>query len=363
MPPRILVINPGSTGTKLALYEGERPLHEAEIPLERSTGAPVGVLEQLPERQAALLKFIQDNNIDRVDAISARGGPLRPLDGGTYRVDAAMLADLRLARYGEHASLLGALLAQGLAERWGVPAFVVDPVTVDELDAHARISGLPEITRSSRSHALSLKMVTRLAAAELGAKIEETRFVAAHLGGGISIAAMRGGRIVDVNDGLLGMGPFSPNRVGALPLRGLLDLAFAPGANRTEITRRLARGGGLFAYLGTDDLREVARRIDAGDAHAGAVFEAMAYQIAKEIGAMSVALSGRVDAVILTGGLSRSERLVQMLSGWVGSIGRVLVYPGEREMEALALGALRVLDGGEPAKSYAPVEAVVEAKS
>ncbi len=349
MPKTILVINPGSTGTKLAVFEDERVLHETEIPLASGTGS---VLDQLAERETALHAFLREKGIDEADAISARGGPLRPLAGGTYRIDATMLADLRSMRYGEHASMLGALIAQSLSDKWGKPAFVVDPVTVDEMDDRARISGLPEITRSSRSHALSLKMVARLAADELGKKLHETRFVVAHLGGGISIAAMREGRIADVNDGLLGMGPFSPNRAGALPLRGLLGLAFAPGAKQDEITRRLARGSGLIAYLGTDDLRQVERRIDAGDTEAEAIFEAMVYQIAKEIGAMAVALAGRLDGVIFTGGLSRSERLIALLGESVGHLGRSFIYPGEREMEALALGALRVLRGEEQARSY-----------
>jgi len=346
----ILVINPGSTSTKLALWGEDGPLLERI--LEHGGGASGAIAAQLPARRDDVLAFLEANGRTPPDAVCGRGGLLRPIEGGTYLIDEPMLDDLRAARYGEHASLLGGLIAHELGSRWRVPAFVVDPVTVDEMDEVARYSGLPEITRKGRSHALSLKAVARLAAAEIGKPLADTRFAAAHLGGGVSVAALRGGRIVDVNDALLGMGPFSPHRVGALPVRGLLDLAFAPGADRAQLERRLVKEGGLHAYLGTGDLKEVERRIAAGDEAARGAFEAMAYQIAKEIGAVAAALAGALDGVIFTGGMARSELLTDRLRERVGFLGRIFHYPGEREMEALAQGALRVLQGREKAKRY-----------
>ncbi|MBN2171289.1 MAG: butyrate kinase [Candidatus Krumholzibacteriota bacterium] len=345
----ILVINPGSTSTKLALWGEDGPVLERTLEHEDGSGA---IAAQLPARRDDVLAFLEANGRPAPDAVCGRGGLLRPMEGGTYLIDEAMLDDLRSARYGEHASLLGGLIAHELGRRWRVPAFVVDPVTVDEMDAVARYSGVPEITRQGRSHALSLKAVARLAAAELDKPLGDTRFAAAHLGGGISVAALRGGRIADVNDALLGMGPFSPYRAGALPVRGLLDLAFAPGTDRARLEHRLAKESGLCAYLGTGDLKEIERRIAAGDAAARGAFDAMAYQIAKEIGAMAAALGGELDGVILTGGMARSDLLTERLRDRVGFLGRVFSYPGEREMEALAQGALRVLQGREQAKRY-----------
>ncbi|MEZ4396805.1 MAG: butyrate kinase [Candidatus Krumholzibacteriia bacterium] len=364
--PTVLAINPGSTSTKLALFDETGCLRQEEIhhTAEELAATPV-LRDQLPARLAATRRFLAAADDPALHAVVGRGGPLRPLEGGCYRVDDAMADDLASARWGEHASLLGGLMARSLGEARGVPALVVDPVSVDELDPVARLSGVPEITRLGRSHALSLKAVSRLAAAELALPLAESRFAAAHMGGGISVAAMRGGRIVDVNDALLGMGPFTPFRAGALPLRGVLDLVYGSGTAsspegarvpaRGQVERHLRAESGLFAYLGTGDLREVEARMDAGDGRASEVWEAMVYQIAKELGAVAAALDLDVHAVILTGGMSRSERLVARLEERVGGLGPFLVYPGEREMEALAAGALRVLAGEEQLRDYARV--------
>jgi len=360
----VLVVNPGSTSTRLALWSEAGCLQQEE--LAHSAADIAGcqrIADQLPARLAAVRGFLADAGEPAFAAVVGRGGPLRPLEGGTYRIDAAMVADLARARYGEHASLLGGLIARELAATRGLPAFVVDPVSVDELDPVARLSGVPEIERLARSHALSLKAVSRLAAAELGRPLAETRFAAAHLGGGISVAALRGGRIVDVNDALLGMGPFTPYRAGALPLRGVLDLAFSPNATRGQVEQKLRAESGLYAYLGTGNLLEIEARIAAGDTRAAAVVEAMAYQIAKELGAVAAALALRLDGVILTGGMSRSELLVGRLRERVGALGRFFIYPGEREMEALALGALRVLRGQEMPRVYDPAGAPAEQRS
>ncbi|MCP5068879.1 MAG: butyrate kinase, partial [bacterium] len=287
MPFSVLVINPGSTSTKLALWGEAGALREETLDHAPEEMAAAGsVSAQLPTRLAAVQTFLSSAGDPAFDAVAGRGGPLRPLEGGSYRVDEDLLADLRSARWGEHASLLGGLLAEAIATERGLPAFVVDPVTVDELDPVARISGVPEIQRLGRGHALSLKAVSRLAAAEIGKPLTETRFTAAHLGGGISVAALRGGRIVDVNAALRGMGPFSPFRAGALPLRGLLDLVYSQGESRGSIEKKLSTESGLFGYLGTGDLVEVEKRIATGDEQAATIFAAMVYQIAKELGAM-----------------------------------------------------------------------------
>jgi butyrate kinase len=351
--PTVLVINPGSTSTKIALFSEEGPQLEENLehPAEE-LAVFSAIVEQLPLREQALGDFLARAGDPKLDAVVGRGGPLKPLEGGTYEADDGLLEDLRSAKYGEHASLLGGLLARRAADARGIPAYVVDPVTVDELDALARVSGVKGIERSGRSHALSLKAVTRLAAARVGKPLEQSRFVAAHLGGGISVAAMKGGRIVDVNDALLGMGPFSANRAGALPIHGLLDLAFAPGAERRQLEKFLAGEAGLMSYLGTADLKEIERRAEGGDEKAAFAFRAMIYQIAKEIGAVAASLKGRVEGVILTGGMSRSDFLLQELRPYIDYLGPVFHYPGEREMEALAQGAIRVLENRESARSY-----------
>jgi len=351
--PTVLVINPGSTSTKIALYDEEGPRIEENLEHDaEALAAFASIAEQLPLREQALHGFLARAGGPVLHAVVGRGGPLKPLEGGTYTVDEKLLEDLRSARYGEHASLLGGLLARRVADAHKIPAYVVDPVTVDEMDPLARVSGVKGVERNGRSHALSLKAVTRLAAARVGKPLDQSRFVAAHLGGGISVAAMKGGRIVDVNDALLGMGPFSANRAGALPLRGVLDLAFAPGATRKQLEKLLSSEAGLMSYLGTADLKEIERRAEGGDGKAEFAFRAMVYQIAKEIGAAAAALKGRIDGVILTGGMSRSDFLMQELRPYIDFLGQLFHYPGEREMEALAQGGLRVLEGREKAKSY-----------
>ncbi len=356
MPFSVLVINPGSTSTKLALWGESGALREVTLDHNPEAGGSGGGGTQFPARLTAVRTFLTEAGDPTFDAVAGRGGPLRPLEGGSYRVDATLLADLRSARWGEHASLLGGLLAEAIATERGLPAFVVDPVTVDELDPVARISGVPEIQRLGRGHALSLKAVSRLAATDCGKPLAETRFAAAHLGGGISVAALRGGRIVDINDALLGMGPFSPYRAGALPLRGLLDLVYDGNPTRSAIEKKLSAESGLYGYLGTGDLIEIEARMTSGDTRAAAVFEAMAYQVAKELGAMAAALSMGLDGILLTGGMSRSELLVSALEDRLSGLAPFHVYPGEREMEALALGALRVLRGEEEAKDYSESE-------
>jgi butyrate kinase len=263
-----------------------------------------------------------------------------------------MIEELLGEKWSSHPSNLGAPLAKRFAARWSVPALIVDPVTVDDFVDVARISGVPEIARRSRSHALNIRSCAYLAANEIGKSLADTRFVIAHLGGGISVAAVEGGRITDVNDALLGMGPFSPERAGATPLEGIIDLMASGKYSVKELKAYLSKGCGLKGYLGTNDLRDVEARVAAGDEKANLIYRAMIYQIAKEIGAYAAALKGKLDALIVTGGLANSQKLIAQLKEYVGWLGRMIVYPGESELEAMGQGALRVLRGQETAKEY-----------
>ena len=349
----VLVINPGSTSTKLAVYLRNRTLKEATISHNAAELRRLPqIIDQLDLRFDQLLEWIRPFEDSPWVATVGRGGLLGPMEGGTYLIGQEMLRDLESARFGAHASNLGALMARRFADSRGLVSFVVDPVTVDNFSSIARISGVPEIERRCRSHALNIKAVAREASMELGKPFSESRFVIAHLGGGISVCALDGGRIIDVNDALLGMGPFSPERAGALPVGPLVDMAFSGIYTRESLLKKLSRESGMLAYLGTNDLREVEDRMRQGDEKASLVFSAMAYQIAKEIGAMAVVLSGRLDGIIITGGMIHSDLLFEELESRVAFLAPVIRHPGEREMEALARGAFRVLDGEETAKEY-----------
>ncbi|HHY36631.1 MAG TPA: butyrate kinase [Firmicutes bacterium] len=354
---RVLVINPGSTSTKIALFAGEElvfaeTLHHSSQEL----GTCKRVIDQFPFRRQALENFLQEKKIDphSLAAVVGRGGVLAPVEGGTYLVNEEMLAELREAPRGEHASNLGALLAHEIAAAAGIPAYIVDPVVVDELEPIARVSGMPGIKRRSIFHALNQKAVARRAARELGRTYTEVNLIVAHLGGGISVGVHSNGRVIDVNNALDGDGPFSPERSGSVPVGDLVRLCFSGKLTEREIYRNIVGGGGLVGYLGTNDAREIEERINNGEEVARFYFEAMAYQVAKEIGAAATVVKGEVDAIVLTGGLAHST----MLTGWIreriGFLAPVFLYPGEGELEALAQGALRVLRGEEQAKLYAP---------
>lgn len=356
----VLAINPGSTSTKIAVFRepveapppGElKPvllrniLHCDEV-LRPFRGRPV--LAQIDFRQMAIGIELTAAGFDRLrfDAVAGRGGLLRPLASGVYRVNNDMLGELRRALFGEHASNLGAFLAQGVARQAACPAFVVDPVSVDELAPVARVSGSALLTRPSLSHALNTKAVARRYAREHGARYEDFSLVIAHLGSGISISAHRYGRMVDIN--LAGQeGTMSTERCGGLPLSGVVDLCFSGRYTRQELINAFTREGGLYSYLGTKDLAEVEHRIAQGHSYAALIFDALVYQVAKDIGALATVLRGGVDALILTGGMARSEKLVAELAAAVGWIAPIAVYPGEDELQALAEGALRVLRGEE----------------
>ena len=285
---------------------------------------------------------------EQVEAIAGRGGLLPPVACGTYLVDDAMVEELRLARRGEHASNLGALLALRFALASGVNAYIVDPVTADEWQDCARLSGSPLLERSPIGHVLNTRAVARRFAREHGRPYESLRLIVAHMGSGITLSAHRDGRLIDSNT--IEEGPFGPDRTGGLPVRALIKLCFSGRYGQKEIDHKVFGNGGLFAYLGTRDLEEVVRRIDSGDREAGLVFEAMIYQIAKEAGAMAAVLEGRVDALLLSGGMAYSERLTSRLREYLEWIAPLTVYPGENELQALAEGVFRVLDGEEKAK-------------
>jgi butyrate kinase len=359
---RVLVLNPGSTSTKVAVYEDEQPLFvETLRHSSKEISAFPQVLDQYDYRLGMILQMLEARDVDlsQISAVSARGGLLRPIPSGTYRVNDRMVADLKSGdQEREHASNLGALLANEIGERLGVPAYIVDPVCVDEFTDLARVSGLPEVERRSLSHALNLKAMARRAAREMGWAYTDVNLVVAHLGGGISVSAHCRGEMVDVNQALDGNGPFAPERAGGLPVGDVVRMCFgvAPydSFNLTykEMFRKLAGRGGLVAHLGTNNAVEVEQRIQAGDEHARLIYEAMAYQIAKEIGAMATVLDGKVDAIVITGGVAHSEMLLDWIRPRVTWIAHVLVYPGEDEMLALAQGALRVLRGEEEAREY-----------
>ncbi|MCB2213451.1 butyrate kinase [bacterium] len=351
MSERILVLNPGTTSTKVAVFDGTDCLWQESIGHDAATLHSFGtVAGQLDHRYELIDKDIPEDARGWT-AVVGRGGLLRPLEGGIYAVNDSMLQDARKAQFGEHASNLGSMLANRFAAAAGVPAYVVDPVTTDEFGPIPRISGVPGIERKCRAHALNIKAVARRTAKDMGVPFDESRFVVAHLGGGISIAALAGGRIQDVNDGLLGMGPFSPERSGALPLQGVIDLVRDKGYD--EAKRIFSKDSGFVGYFGTADLRDIEAKIAAGDELAELVFEAMVYQIAKEIGAMAAALSGNLNGVVLTGGLVHSGKLRRTLEDYVNWIpGGVHLQPGEEEMLALAEGGLRALRGEEKVLVY-----------
>ncbi len=359
MPSIIFAINPGSTSTKTALFADDACLHEAVIRHDAaSILACPNVTSQLPLRlsaiEAALLTGLRQASLaglPAVDAFVGRGGLIHGVASGTYLINAAMLDDLRRNRYGEHASNLGALIAARLAAQAGKPAFIVDPVSVDEMIALARYTGLPQFRRKSTFHALNQKAVARMAAAQLGRSYETINLVVAHLGGGISVGAHRRGLVIDVNNALE-EGPFSPERAGSVPSLQLLDFYESGKATPAQIRRMLVGQGGLMAYCGTTDVQAI-ETAAAGRADYAECLDAMAYQVAKQIGASATCLAGQVDAIVLTGGLARSQWLTRAITALIQYLGPVMIFPGENELQALAAGARRVLLGQETARIYA----------
>jgi butyrate kinase len=320
---------------------------------EAALAAAPRSVDQIGFRTAEVLRLLGEAGVslEELAAVAARGGPLAPVPGGTYRVNAAMLADARSDRFTDHVSRIGCLIADGLARGAGAPAFVVDPVSVDEYAPLARVSGLPGLPRRSLTHALNIRASARRLARESGRPLEEIRLIVAHLGGGISIAALERGRMVDSADAN-GEGPMSPERSGGLRVDDLVDLCFSGEHDRGGLKRLLTRGAGLAGHTGTSDAEEVERRAGSGDAAAALALEAMCYQVSKHVAALAAALSARPDAVILTGGLARSARVVELVRERLAFLSPVVVYPGENEMLALYDGVRRVLSGEERPRIY-----------
>ncbi len=350
---RILTINPGSTSTKFALYDDETSVLVHII--RHDSNQLIGeILQQKNYRKQCIVDYLQKAGLcmESLDAIAGRGGLLRPIDSGTYLVNSRMLTDLHSAAASVHASALGAIIAGEIADEYHKPAYVVDPIVVDEMDRHAKLTGMPGVERHSIFHALNQKATARRLAKELHKPYENCRFVVAHLGGGISVGAHRYGRVIDVNDALAGEGAFTPERSGSIPAIPLIDLCFSGEYTKEEMKKKVLKTGGISGYLGTNDLRAVEKMIASGDEFASLLLDSMAYQVSKEIGAMYAALEGRVDAILLTGGLAHSNRFIGGIKQRVDSLADVHVYPGEDEMLALMGGALRVLRGEERALVY-----------
>ncbi|WP_035292412.1 butyrate kinase [Clostridium sp. KNHs214] len=350
----VLAINPGSTSTKIAIYQGEKCVlshslsHDSEEIKKYDR-----IYDQKNMRTDMILKWLEENNIklEEIQGVVGRGGLLRPMPGGTYKVTEAMLEDLKLGYQGQHASNLGGIIAEEIGKKAGVNSFIVDPVAVDEVEEVARISGLPEIPRRSLVHALNVKAVTRRVCKKLNKSFSDSSFVVAHIGGGITVSPIKNGRILDCNNANE-EGPFSPERAAGLPVGDVVKLIFSNKYDAKQFKKKIIGEGGLVGYLGTNDARKVEKMIEAGDKKALLVFKAFAYQIAKEIAAMATVLNGKLDGIILTGGVAYDKKIVDWISEMVGFIAPVQVVPGEDEMLALAQGALRVINGEEKAKIY-----------
>lgn len=350
MSKQILVINPGSTSTKVALYENGAALWKEDIKYSRDEIARFPhIADQRFLRREGLRKLLEEKQVDVAGlwALCSRGPDIYPIGGGTYAVDGEMMDELMNNPYIEHACNLGAMMTWPLSQQYHVPAFIVDPGLVDEMIPEAKITGVKGIHRRSQWHALSQRAIYHRVAERLGKPVEETNCVICHMGGGLSVGAHRAGKSIDVNNCLDGDGPMSANRAGAIPNIDILEMAFDQHLSKKEIWGRLVGNGGLVSHLGTENLIEIEGRIEGGDEYAKLVLDSMIYQISKEIGGLCTALKGQVDAIALTGGMAHSDYMVGGIKERVGFLAPVLVYPGECEMEALYEGALRVMEGRE----------------
>lgn len=353
---RVLAINPGSTSTKVGVYEGYTMLYEGTVrhSQEELSKYPT-IHDQKDMRMELVEELIEENGykLSEMDAFVGRGGIVRPLKSGVYTINEKLMDDLKnLPSAQRHASMLGGVIARAFGDTYGKPSFIVDPVTVDERDEIAKITGLPQIKRDCVFHCLNQKSASRYHCRLNGLKYENINLVVAHMGGGISVAAHRRGVIVDVTDAISGEGPFTPERCGYIPAKLLADLIYEGGYSKEEVYKLISGKGGLMAHFNTNSALDVEKMIENGDERAKLVYEAMAYNIAKCVGQMAAVLSGDVDAVILTGGMAYSKMLTDYISEHVKFIAPVFVYPGEGELSALAAGAMRVLNNEEEPKEY-----------
>ena len=353
MSIKSLIINPGSTSTKIGVFEDENLLFEET--LRHSTeeiSQYASIVDQKDFRKKIITDLLTEKNFDikSLNVVVGRGGMLKPIPGGTYAVTDALLEDLRIGKQGQHASNLGGILAREIGDEIGVPSYIVDPVVVDELQDVARYSGVPELPRTSVFHALNQKAVAKRYAKESGKAYESLRLIVVHMGGGVSVGAHINGRIGDVFNAWDGDGAFSPERAG--PSGALIKMCFSGKYTEKEVYSKIVGKGGFNAYLGTNDMRQVNKMVEEGDAKAKEVREAFMYQVAKDMGSMACVLEGKVDQIIVTGGIAYNETVVNYLKEKAGWIAPFTVYPGEDELLALAQGALRVMNGEEKAMEY-----------
>ncbi|NLK93868.1 MAG: butyrate kinase [Clostridiales bacterium] len=355
MAYKILIINPGSTSTKIGVYEDEKELFEETLrhPNEEIEKYAT-IFDQRQFRKDVILNVLKEKNFDinSLDVVVGRGGMLKPIPGGTYAVTDELIEDLKVGVQGQHASNLGGILAKEIGDELKVPSFIVDPVVVDELDDVARYSGMPEIPRVSKFHALNQKAVAKRYGKESGKGYENLNLIVVHMGGGVSVGAHKHGKVVDVNNALDGDGAFSPERAGGVPAGDLVKLCFSGKYTEKEVFSKLVGKGGLVAYANTNDMRDVLKLMEEGDKNAQNVFDAFIYQVSKDIGAMATVLEGKVDKIILTGGIAYSPVVDEAIKKRVGWIADFVIYGGEDELLALAQGAIRVLNGEEKAKVY-----------
>lgn len=355
MSIKSLIINPGSTSTKIGAFEDETLLFDKTLrhPTEE-IAKYASIIDQKDFRKKIILDTLREDDCDihSFDVIVGRGGLLKPIEGGTYAVSDALLEDLKKGVQGQHASNLGGILAREIGDEIGVPSYIVDPVVVDELTDQARLSGMPELPRRSIFHALNQKAVARRFAKEHGKRYEDLNLIVIHMGGGVSVGAHSHGKVVDVNNILDGEGCFSPERAGTVPVGDLIKMCFSGKYTEKEIYKKICGNGGFNGYLGTNDARVVEQMVKDGNAEAKLVQDAFYYQIAKDAGAMATVLEGKVDQIILTGGIAYNPYTREVLEQKIGFIAPITVYPGEDELLALAQGALRVMKGEEEAKVY-----------
>ena len=355
MAIKTLVINPGSTSTKIGLFEDETLLFDET--LRHSTeeiSQYASIIDQKDFRKDIIVNFLKEKNFDinSLDVIVGRGGMLKPIPSGTYAVTDSLLEDLKVGVQGQHASNLGGILAREIGDSIGVPSYIVDPVVVDEMEDVARVSGVPEIPRTSVFHALNQKAVAKRYAKETGKPYESMNLIVVHLGGGVSVGPHKNGKIIDIFNALDGDGAFSPERAGGVPSGALIKMCFSGEYTEKEVYKKIVGNGGFNAHLGTNDMREVIKRINEGDKKAKLIKDAFIYQLSKNIGAMASVLKGQVDAIIITGGIAYNQSVIDELKEYCGWIAPFVVYPGEDELLALVQGALRVLNGEEAAKEY-----------
>ncbi len=355
MSYKILVINPGSTSTKIGVFEDETLLFEET--LRHTTEELAGynlIVEQKDFRRKVILDVLAEKNFDinTLDVCVGRGGMLKPIPGGTYPVSDELLEDLKIGVQGQHASNLGGILAKEIGDQVGVPSFIADPTVVDELMPSSRLSGMPDIPRRSVFHALNQKAVARRYAKETGKKYEELNLIVVHMGGGVSVGAHLKGKVVDVYNALDGDGAFSPERAGGVPTGDLVKMCFSGEYTQQEVMKKILGNGGFNAYIGSNDARDLEKMVNEGDEHAKLVQDAFYQQVAKDIGAMATVLRGEVDQIILTGGISYSKHTCEELEKRAGFIAPFTIYPGEDELLALAQSAIRVMNGEEEPKQY-----------